>query len=127
MVPSIFAEKDFARIFSDVNGYGHIFLDRIRARDWYELVYDNSDHEAYYCPELIKLSYNSIDQASINFDTNQFGVHLPTGDIVITLALLEEFAHVPSNPHHRNLLPLIDYMTVMGACLLYTSPSPRDS
>ena len=48
MAPSIFAEKDFARILSDVNGYGHEFLDRIRAWDWYELVYDNSDHEAYY-------------------------------------------------------------------------------
>ena len=68
-IPSIFAEKDFARILSDVNGYGHIFLDRIRAWDWYALVYDMSDHEAYYCPELITLFYNFIDQASINFDT----------------------------------------------------------
>jgi len=31
MAPSIFAEKDFARILNDVNGYGHIFLDRIHA------------------------------------------------------------------------------------------------
>ena len=109
------AEKDFSRIFSDVNGYGHIFLDRIREWNWYELVYDNSDHEAYHCPELVKLFYTSIDQASINFDTNQFMVHMPTGDIVITLNLLEDYTHVPSNPHHRDPLPLIDYMTVMGA------------
>ena len=115
MAPFIFAKKDFARILSDVNGYGHEFLDRIRAWDWYELVYDNSDHEAYYCPELVKLFYTSINQASINFDTYQILVHLPTGDIVITLALLEEFTHVPYNPHHRDPLPLIDYMTVMGA------------
>ena len=46
MAPSIFAEKDFARIFSDINGYDHFFLDQIRECDWYALVYDNSDHEA---------------------------------------------------------------------------------
>jgi len=40
---------------------------------------------------------------------------MPTGDIVITLNLLEDYTHVPSNPHHRVPLPLIDYMTVMGA------------
>ena len=91
MTPSIFAEKDFARFLSDVNGYGHIFLDHIRAWDWYALVYDNSDHEAYYYPELVKLFYTSMDQASVNFDTYQIMVHMPTG------------------------------------CLLYTSPSPRDS
>jgi len=101
MAPSIFAEKDFSRILSDVNGYGNIFLDRIREWNWYELVYDNSDHEAYHCPKLVKLFYTSIDQASINFDTNQFMVHMPTGDIVITLNLLEDYTHVPSNPHHR--------------------------
>ena len=56
MVPSIFAEKDFARIFSDINGYDHIFLDRIREWNWYALVYDNSDYESYHCPELFKLS-----------------------------------------------------------------------
>jgi len=115
MAPSIFAEKDFARILSDVSDYGHVFLDRIRAWDWYELVNDNSDHEAYYCPELVKLFYTSIDQASINFDTYQILVHLPAGDIVITLALLEEFTLVPCNSHHRDPLPLINYMTVMGA------------
>ena len=41
---------------------------------------------------------------------------MPTGDIVITPPLLEEFTYVPYNPHHRDPLPLIDYMTVMGAC-----------
>jgi len=114
MAPSIFAEKDFSRIFSDVNGYGHIFLDRIREWNWYELVYDNSDHEAYNCPELIKLFYTSIDQASISFDTYQFMVHMPTGDIVITLNLLEDYTHVLSNSYHRDPLRLIDNMTIMG-------------
>ena len=111
MALSIFAEKDFSRIFSDVNGYGHIFLDQIHEWNWY----DNSDHEAYHCHKLIKLFYTSIDQASINFDTYQFMVHMPTGDIVITLNLLEDYTHIPSNSHHRDPLPLIDYMTVMGA------------
>jgi len=26
MAPTIFAEKDFSRILSDINGYGHVFL-----------------------------------------------------------------------------------------------------
>ena len=85
MAPSIFARKDFARIFSDINGYGYIFLDRIREWNWYALVYDNSYHEAYHCPKLVKLFCASLDQASINFDTKQFMVHMPTGDIVISL------------------------------------------
>ena len=40
---------------------------------------------------------------------------MPTGDIIVTLLLLEELTHVPCNPHHSEPLPLIDYMTVMGA------------
>jgi len=31
------------------------------------------------------------------------------------LPLLEELTHVPCNPHHSNSLPLIDYMSIMGA------------
>ena len=115
MAPSIFAEKDFSQILSDIHGYGHIFLDRIRAWDWYALIYDNSDSEAYYCPELVKLFYTSIDHASVNFDTYQLTVHMPTGDIFITLPLLEELTHVPCYPHHSDPLPLIDYMSIMGA------------
>jgi len=105
MAPSIFAEKDFARILSDVNGYGHTFLDRIRAWDWYALIYDNSDYEAYYCPELVKLFYTSINHASVNFDTYQIMVHMSTGDIVITLSLLEE-SHV-SLATHITAIPFV--------------------
>jgi len=64
--------------------------------------------------KLVKLFYTSIDHASVNFDTYQLMVHMPTGDFVITLPLLEEFTCVPCNPHHCDPLPLIDYMTVMG-------------
>ena len=37
----------------DVHGYGTIFLDRIKERNWFGLVYDNEDGDAYYCPDLI--------------------------------------------------------------------------
>jgi len=46
MAPTIFAEKDFSRILSDVNGYGHMLLDKIREWNWFTLVYDNSEYEA---------------------------------------------------------------------------------
>jgi len=113
MAPSIFAEKDFARLFSDIHGYDHIFLDRLREWNWYTLVYNNFDYEAYYCPELVKLFYAHIDQASIDFDNHQ--VHLPTWDIIVTIDMLEDYIQVPSNPHHSDPLPLIEYMTTMGA------------
>ena len=60
MTPSIFAEKEFFRILSVTNGYGHVFLDRIRDRNWYGLVYDNSEFDAYYCPELVKKFYHAL-------------------------------------------------------------------
>ena len=56
MAPTIFAEKDFSRILSDVNGYSYVFLDRIREWNWFTLVYDNSEYEAYYCPDLLSFS-----------------------------------------------------------------------
>ena len=52
MAPSIFTEKDFARLFSDIHGYDHIFLDRIREWNWYALVYDNFEHEGTIAPTL---------------------------------------------------------------------------
>jgi len=75
MTPSIFAEKDFSRILSDVNGYRHVFLYRIRERNWYALFYDNSEYEAYYCPELVKMVYSCIDITTIDLDNHQFTVH----------------------------------------------------
>ena len=115
MAPIVFAEKDFSRLLSDVHGYGHIFLERIREWNWYALVYDNSEFEAYYCPELVKLFYANLDQASINLDTHQFTLHLATGDIIVNVDMLEDYTLVPNNPHHSDPLPLIEYMTMMGA------------
>ena len=47
IAPTIFAEKNFVRIFMDVNNYGTIFLDRIREWNWFGLVYDNEDSNVY--------------------------------------------------------------------------------
>jgi len=66
----VFSEKDFSWLFSDVNGYGHVFLDRIREWNWNTLVYDNSEYEAYYCPGLVKLFYTNLNQATIDLDTH---------------------------------------------------------
>jgi len=118
MDPTVFAEKDFVRLFNDVHGCGIYFFDRIREWNWYALVYDNSEYEAYYCPELGKLFYANLDQARINLETHQFTVHLATRDTIVIVDMLEDYTQVPSNPHHSKPLPLIEYMTMMGA--LYT-------
>jgi len=115
MAPSIFIERDFGKILSDANGYGYVFLERIRAWNWYTLVYDNSETDAFYCPELVTMFYTHIDQASIDPQTYQFTVHMPTGDLLVTLPLLEEVTTVPTITQHSEPLPLIEYMTVMGA------------
>jgi len=49
MVPTIFVEF-FSKILMDVNGYGTIFINRIRERHWYGLVSDNEDGDAFYYP-----------------------------------------------------------------------------
>jgi len=85
MTPSIFAEKDFSRILTDVNGYDHVFMDRIRERNWYTLVYDNSEFEAYYFPEIVKRFYSCIDTTTIDLDNHQFTVHFDTRDITVTI------------------------------------------
>ena len=42
-------------------------------------------------------------------------VHLATGDIIVTVDMFEDYTQVPSNPHHSDPLPLIEYMTIMEA------------
>ena len=115
LAPTFFAEKDLARILSDVIGYGYVFFDRIREWNWFTLVYDNSEYEVYYCPELVKIFYFSIDQTIINLDAHQFTMHLATGDIIVTNDMIEGYTQVPSNPHHSEPLSLIEYITIMGA------------
>ena len=112
MAPVIFPEKDFSRIFSDVHGYDTVFLDRIRERQWYGLVYDNIDLDTYYCPDLVKKICMGINVAAIDHD--HFVVHLDHGDLEVTWVTIEEATQIPSSPQHTAPLPLIDYMTLMG-------------
>ena len=65
----------------------------------FTLVYDNSEYEAYYYPELIKIFYSSIDQTTIDLDAHQFIVHLATGDIIITNDMIEDITHKSPATH----------------------------
>ena len=115
MAPVIFAEKVFLRIFDDIHGYETVFSDQIRESQWYRLVYDNTDLNAYYCPELVKKFYLRIDVMTINLNLNQFLVYLDNGDLLVTLETIEEITQILTPPQHAASLPLIDYMTLMGA------------
>ena len=115
MAPMIFAEKDFSRILNNIYEYRTIFLEQIRKRQWYGLVYDNTDLDAYYCPKLVKKFYLEIDAMIINLDLNQFLVHLDHGDLLVTLETIEEATQILARLLHAASLPLIDYMTLMGA------------
>jgi len=48
-------------------------------------VYDNSDVDTFYCPDLVRKFYLGIDTDSINPDLNQFIVHLDHGDLLVTI------------------------------------------
>ena len=65
-----------------------MFLDQIRGRQWYGLVYDNTNLDAYYCPDLVKKFYLGIDIATIDHD--HFIVHLDHRDLVVTWGTIEE-------------------------------------
>jgi len=120
MAPSIFAEKDFSRILTDTNGYDHVFLERIREINWYSLVYDNSEFDAYYCTELVKEFYTCIDTTTIDLDHHQFTVHFETEDVMVTIDMIEIYTQVPNSPLHTEPLPLIEYMSIIGArCVEY--------
>jgi len=110
-----FAEKDFSRILTNTNGYVHVFLDRIRERNWYGHVYDNSEFDAYYYPELVKKFYTCIDTPTIDLGHHQFTVHFDTEDIIVKVDMIEDYTQIPSAPRHNEPLPFIEYMTIMGA------------
>jgi len=110
----LFPEKDFFRIFNDVQDYRTILLGRIHEREWYGLVYENSDGATFYCPDLVRKFYLGINTDSINLDLNQFIVHLNHGDLLVTLETIEEVTQVPSPPQHITPLPLTEHMTLMG-------------
>jgi len=51
------------------------------------LVYDNTNLDAYYCPDLVKKFYLGIDVVTI--DHNHFVVHLDHGDFEVTRDTIE--------------------------------------
>ena len=106
MAPVIFPENGFSRIFGDVHGYGAVFLDRIRERQWYGLVYDNTDLDAYYCPDLVNKFYVDIDVATVDHD--HFVVYLDHRDLEVTRDTIEEATQIPFSPQDAAPLPLID-------------------
>jgi len=115
MAPTIFQEKYFSRILNDINGNGHVFVDRIREQNWYTLVYDNTDVDVFYYPDLVKEFYNGIDTNNIDLDHNQFLVHLDNGDLLVIIKKIEEATQVPMPSQHVAPLPLIEYMILISA------------
>jgi len=96
-----------------VNRYEHVILDR--ERPWYELVYNNTYIDVFYCPDLIKKFYTRVDMTTINLEHNQFLVHLDHDDLLVTSKAIEEATQVPVPPKHAAPLLLIDYMPLMSA------------
>jgi len=113
MAPTIFTEKNFVRVFMDVHGYGTIFLDRIRKRNWFGLVYDNKHSDMYYCPNWVTQFYTHIDISTIDHDLLII-VHFDSEDFVININMIEMITQIPCPPQHDAPLPLIVYMTDMG-------------
>ena len=79
------------------------------------LIYNNTDLDAYYCPELVKKFYFGTDVTTINLDLNQFLVHLDHGDLLVTVETIREVTQISASSQHAAPLPLINYMTLMGA------------
>jgi len=101
MALSIFLEKNFSRILNDLNGYGHVFVDHIGERWWYRLVYDNTDVDVFYCSDLARKFYTSIDTSSIDLDQNQFMINLESGDFLIIVKRIQEVTQLPT-PHNTS-------------------------
>ena len=98
MAPTIFAEKNFSMILTDVNGYRTIFIDCIRERHWYELAYDNVDSDAFYCLDLVIQFYTNIDTSTIDHDLHQFIMHFDSGDLVVDINTIEDITQIPYPP-----------------------------
>jgi len=80
-------------------------------------VYDNSDVETFYCPDLVRKFYLGMDTNSINLDLNQFIIHLDHGDLLVTIETIQDITQVPSPPQLIAPLALIEYMTLMGCAM----------
>ena len=64
---------------------------------------------------FVKRFYSYINTTTIDLDNHQFTVHFETGDITVTIDMIEDYTQITSSPHHSKLLPLIEYMSIMGA------------
>jgi len=95
---TIFAEKEFSRIFTDVNQYSYAFIDRIRERNWYTLVNDNTNLDLFYCLEPVKRFYMGMDASTIDLDLNQFVVHFDSGDLLVILDTKVEVTQIAGLP-----------------------------
>ena len=42
-------------------------------------------------------------------------MHFDTGDIIVTIDMIEDYRQVPSLSQHNEPLPIIQYMAIMGA------------
>ena len=73
-----------------------MFLDQIRERQWYGLVYDNTNLDVYCCPDLVKKIYLGIDIATINH--YHIVAHLDHGDLEVTWGTIEEATQISSSP-----------------------------
>jgi len=91
-----------------------MFIDRIRERGWYGLVYNNTSVDVYYCPDLVKQFYEHLDPAIINLDQHHFIVHFDSGDLQIFVDFTHEVTQLPIPPHHATQLALINFMHLMG-------------
>ena len=73
----------------DVHGYGTIFFDHIKERNWFGLVYDNEDSDVYYCPNLVTQFYTHIDIPTIDHNLHTFILHFNSGDFVVNINKIE--------------------------------------
>ena len=86
------------------------YSDRIREQNWYGLVYDNTNIDAFYCFELVKKFCLGIDITTIYLDHNQSLVHFDHGGLLATPTTIEEVTQIPVSLMQDAPLPLIDYI-----------------
>ena len=69
-------------------------------------MYDNSEFDAYYC-SVVKKFYTCIDTTYTNLDHHQFTMYFDTGDIIVTVDMIEDYTQVPSAPQTVSPFPLL--------------------
>ena len=62
----------------------------------------------------MKKFFIRIDPSTINLNQNRFVVHFDSGDLIVTLDLIQEVTQLPIPTHHAAPMAFIDYLTLMG-------------